>query len=32
MILGCLIFVLIVVASSEKAEVIAKLNDPDDGS
>ncbi|WP_269751866.1 MULTISPECIES: hypothetical protein [Paenibacillus] len=30
MILGCLILVLIVVASSEKAEAIAKLNDPAD--
>jgi len=27
MILGCLIVVLIVVASSEKAEAIAELND-----
>lgn len=27
MILGCLILVLIIVASSEKAEAIAKLND-----
>lgn len=30
MILGCLIVVLIVVASSEKAETIAGLNDPED--
>jgi hypothetical protein len=27
MILGCLIIVLIIVASSERAEAIAKLND-----
>ena len=27
MILGCLILVLIIVASSEKAEAIAELND-----
>lgn len=27
MILGCLILVLIIVASSEKAEAIAKMND-----
>lgn len=27
MILGCVILVLIIVASSEKAEVIAKIND-----
>jgi hypothetical protein len=32
MILGCLILVLIVVASSEKAEAIAKLNDYDGDS
>jgi hypothetical protein len=32
MILGCLIVVLIVVASSEKAEAIARLNDPDENS
>lgn len=32
MILGCLILVLIVVASSEKTEAVAKLNDPDEGS
>lgn len=30
MILGCLIVVLIVVASSEKAEAIASLNDRED--
>ncbi len=30
MILGCLIVVLIIVASSEKAETIAMLNDRDD--
>lgn len=29
MILGILILVLIALASSEKAEAIAKLNDPD---
>lgn len=30
MILGCLILVLIVVASSEKAEAVAKLNEGSD--
>lgn len=29
-ILGCLIVVLIVVASNEKADTIARLNDPED--
>ncbi|CQR51774.1 hypothetical protein PRIO_0479 [Paenibacillus riograndensis SBR5] len=32
MILGCLVLVLIVVASSEKAEAIVKLNDPGNDS
>lgn len=32
MILGCLILVLIVVASNEKAEAIARLNDSEDGN
>ncbi len=32
MILGCLVLVLIVVASSEKAEAIVKLNDLGDDS